>query len=102
MDRTRRRSRRMRAALGFAALVLAAGACTEQEHWAEGVVREVQVDRERVVIDHGPIPGLMGAMTMAFDVADPALLENLGPDDEVRFRVEYAEGRYRILAIEPL
>jgi Cu/Ag efflux protein CusF len=41
----------------------------------------------------------MMAMTMAFDVADPHLLEGLAPDQAVEFTVEPAAGRYRILAI---
>jgi protein SCO1 len=36
-----------------------------------------------VVLDHEDIPGLMGGMTMPFDVADPAMLEGLHPGDRI-------------------
>ncbi|MCH7892030.1 MAG: copper-binding protein, partial [Gemmatimonadetes bacterium] len=65
---------------------------------ARGVVRSVHRAESRVVIDHEDIPGLMKAMTMGFEVPDRALLEGLGPGQGVEFEVEFAQGRYRIVA----
>ena len=46
----------------------------------------VSVDRVRniVEIDHEAIPGVMPAMTMPYEVADPALLQGLSPGDRVQ------------------
>jgi len=66
---------------------------------ARGVVRSVHRAESRVVIDHEDIPGLMKAMTMGFEVPDRALLEGLGPGQGVEFEVEFAQGRYRIVAL---
>lgn len=54
-----------------------------------------------MVLQHGDIPGVMKAMTMGFEVVDPAQLEGLAPGDPVDFRVEYADGRYRVTEITP-
>jgi Cu/Ag efflux protein CusF len=49
-----------------------------------GVV--VAVDRARALleVDHEAIPGLMPAMTMPYEVADPALLAGIAAGDRVR------------------
>lgn len=44
-----------------------------------------------VVIDHEEIPGLMGPMTMPFEVRDPALIADLEPGHRVFARFEIAE-----------
>ena len=65
-----------------------------------GVVRQVDVEHARVVIEHEDIPGFMMAMTMAFEVADRSCLEGLSPDDAVSFRVSSDDGSVRITALE--
>ncbi len=95
--------------LGGAALALvltlglAAAGCggDSRTGQGQGVVREVQAQEGRVVLQHGDIPGVMKAMTMGFEVVDPAQLEGLAPGDPVDFRVEYADGRYRVTEITP-
>ena len=90
------------AVLGLSAM-LALGACgagNPEGHWAEGVVESVDAPARQVTIDHGEIPDLMGAMTMTFDVSDPALLEGLEPGSPIRFAVEYKDGSYLVTAIE--
>lgn len=67
-----------------------------------GVVRDVQAVDRQLVIQHEDIPGLMPAMTMNFDVADPALLERLAPGQEIRFEVEYTGKVYRVVSAEVL
>ena len=62
-------------------LALLIGCTTQPTFIVEGTVVEVQT--EQVVIDHDEIAGFMGAMTMPFDVSDPALLEGLEPGDKV-------------------
>jgi Cu/Ag efflux protein CusF len=64
-----------------------------------GTVVAVDAERGELTLDHGEIPGVMGAMTMPFAVADPKLLEGLEPGARVEFDVEHAGGRYRITGI---
>jgi protein SCO1/2 len=74
---------------------------TPDVHRGHGIIRRVDLEHGQVLIDHEDIPGLMMAMTMAFDVPDRALLEGLAPDQPVHFRVQHAAGQYRILSIAP-
>jgi protein SCO1/2 len=67
---------------------------------AKGVVTGVEPAARQLSVDHEAIPGLMPAMTMNFDVADPALLEGLAPGQHIRFRISFDDGVYRIVAIE--
>jgi Cu(I)/Ag(I) efflux system periplasmic protein CusF len=87
------------AALG---LMLACGGGAEPgPHRGQGVVREVKSEAQQIVIEHGDIPGLMKAMTMGFDVEDPALLEGISPGQAIDFEVVYEEGRHRVTDITP-
>lgn len=81
----------------LAALALA---CSGGEWQASGVVREVFPGDAQVKIEHSEIEGLMPAMTMSFDVADPALLEGLEPGQYVEFRLRREGGRYAIVALQ--
>jgi Cu/Ag efflux protein CusF len=62
---------------------------TGERRWtARGVIRVVAPHLNRLFIDHEDIPGLMEAMTMAFEVADPKLLDGHTPGDVVWFTLE--------------
>lgn len=52
-----------------------------------GKVVRVEAARRSVVIDHETIPGFMEAMTMPFDVRDPAILDGLRKGEAVRFEL---------------
>ena len=67
---------------------------------AKGVVTGVEPAARQLSVDHEEIPGLMPAMTMNFDVADPVLLEGLAPGQRIRFRISFDDGVYRIVAVE--
>jgi len=92
--------RRLAPLLAAAALLLAP-ACERgpRLYDAEGTVTEVRADLRQVMIDHEDIPGLMPAMTMNFDVADPALLEGLAAGEHVHFKLSHDGGSYRIVEI---
>lgn len=95
--------KRVRTAILAACAALALGACGAGRpvaHPAEGVVESVDAAAAQVTIDHGEIPGVMGAMTMTFDVADPALLQGIEAGSQVGFAVEYKDGKYLVTAIE--
>ncbi len=52
-----------------------------------GSVVRVEPSRRSVVIDHETIPGFMEAMTMPFEVRDPAILKGLRKGQAVRFEL---------------
>jgi Cu/Ag efflux protein CusF len=67
---------------------------------AHGIVRVVAPEINRIFIDHGDIPGLMEAMTMAFEPEDRAILGGLSPGDEVGFTLRQKGERLILVAIE--
>jgi protein SCO1/2 len=91
----------MRGPLLFLACALLAAACGGPDLYeADGTVTELRPDLGQVVIDHEDIPGLMPAMTMNFDVADPALLAGLAPGDRIHFHLAHEGASYRLVAAE--
>jgi len=88
----------------FTALALALPALATQHSTAsltEGEVRKVDTAARKITIKHGPILNLeMPAMTMAFPVKDPALLERVKPGDKVRFEAQRIDGVIIVTAIE--
>ena len=78
------------------------GAAAQGAAMAEGEVRRVDKDAKKITIKHGPLAKLdMPAMTMVFQVADPAMLEQVKPGDKIRFDAEKIGGGYRVTKIEP-
>jgi Cu/Ag efflux protein CusF len=72
-----------------------------QESWsARGVVRVLAPEIKRIFIDHEDIPGLMEAMTMAFEPEDPTLLNGLAPGDQISFTLRKRGERLVLIAIE--
>jgi protein SCO1/2 len=90
--------------LGGLGLLLLALACGDggKRHEARGVVREVVREYQQIVIAHQDIPGLMPAMTMNFDVADPKLLDAAQKGDAVAFTVEFDGRHYEITELRVL
>ena len=67
---------------------------------SDGEVRKVDKDAKKITIKHGPLTNLdMPAMTMVFQVADPAMLEQVKAGDKVKFEAEKVGGGYRITRI---
>jgi Cu/Ag efflux protein CusF len=67
---------------------------------AHGIVRVIAPEINRIFIDHGDIPGLMEAMTMAFEPEDPNILNGLAPGDQVRFTLRQKGERLILVAIQ--
>jgi protein SCO1 len=67
-----------------------------QRYPLEGEVVEVDVAGRKVTIAHGDIPGFMPAMTMPFVVLekDAALLQHVGPGDEITATLVARDSRY--------
>ena len=79
------------------------GAVVAQESaaLADGEIRKVDKDAKKITIKHGPIQNLdMPAMTMVFQVKDPAMLEQVKMGDKVKFATEKLGGAYTVTKIE--
>lgn len=82
------------AALGFSSVSFA-------QAMAEGVVRRIDLDNNKITIRHGDIKALdMPPMTMVFVAKQPALLKTLSPGDEVVFEAFESNGQYSIGKIQ--
>jgi len=56
--------------------------------------------KNQVVLQHGEVKGLMGPMTMGYDLASASLAKGLKPGDSVKFKIDGA--KQSIVAIERL
>jgi Cu/Ag efflux protein CusF len=72
-----------------------------QRGTGRGQVVAVDTAAAEITLDHGEIPGVMGAMKMRFPVANPKLLEGVEAGETVDFDVEYRGGLYTVHAIRP-
>jgi Cu/Ag efflux protein CusF len=60
---------------------------------ADGVVLSIDRTASRITISHGPLYNLgMPPMTMAFQVGDRALLDQVNAGDKVKFQADVASG----------
>lgn len=79
-----------------------AGAAANPADLAAGEVRRVDKAAGKITLRHGPIRNLdMPAMTMVFQVSDPALLDTVRTGDKVRFVAAQKSGAYFVTHIEP-
>jgi Cu(I)/Ag(I) efflux system periplasmic protein CusF len=87
------------------ALLLAAPVMAQQsasQALSEGEVRKVDKDAKKITIRHGPLANLdMPAMTMVFQVKDPAMLDKVKAGDKVKFQAEKVGGSFILTQIEP-
>jgi Cu(I)/Ag(I) efflux system protein CusF len=69
----------------------------------DGEVRKVDKEAKKITIKHGPMQSLdMPAMTMVFQVKDPALLGQVKAGDKVKFNAEKLGGAFTVTRIEPV
>jgi Cu/Ag efflux protein CusF len=74
---------------------------TSMEAMAEGEVRKIDKENQKITLKHGEITNLnMPGMTMVFKVKDPAALDRLKVGDKVRFAAEKADGSIVVTQIE--
>jgi protein SCO1 len=84
------------------AALLQTGGIVVQEparHQVTGLVVSVNTEHGTFLVSHDAIEGVMGPMTMPFEVGDPRELEGLTPGVAVRFTLLMAEGVARAEAI---
>lgn len=78
-----------------------AAGSTSSAAMAEGEVRKVDKDAKKITIKHGPLQSLdMPAMTMVFQVKEPAMLDQVKAGDKVRFQAEKVGGAFTITKLE--
>jgi Cu/Ag efflux protein CusF len=68
---------------------------------SSGEIKKVDKESGKLTIKHGPLANLeMPAMTMAFKVQDPAMLDQVKAGDQVRFRVERINGTFAVTRLD--
>lgn len=78
-----------------------AEAKTSSATLTEGEVRRIDKDAKKLTLRHGPIQNLdMPAMTMVFQVKDPAMLDKINVGDKVKFNAEKVPGGYAVTTME--
>lgn len=78
------------------------GSSAHAGEMAEGEIRRVDKDAKKITIKHGPLAKFdMPAMTMVFQVNDPAMLDQVKAGDKVRFDAEKTGGAFTLTKIEP-
>jgi Cu(I)/Ag(I) efflux system periplasmic protein CusF len=77
-------------------------AAAADQAMSDGEVRRVDKDAKKITIKHGPLEKLdMPAMTMVFQVKDPAMLDRVKAGDKVKFEAEKIGGAFTVTKIEP-
>lgn len=60
----------------------------KQTYTSIGVIKSIDIDSDRVTVDHEEIPGYMSAMEMTEMVSDHELLGSIHVGDKVEFEIE--------------
>ncbi len=88
--------------ISAALLIPSAYADNASAPMAHGEVRKVDKDAKKITIKHGPLQKLdMPAMTMVFQVKDPAMLDQVKAGDKIKFDAEKIGSAYTVVKIEP-
>ena len=70
---------------------------------SEGEVRKIDTANKKITIKHGELKNLdMPAMTMVFQVTDPAMLSKVKVGDKVRFVAANPGGKLTVTEIRPM
>jgi Cu/Ag efflux protein CusF len=94
-------AREVRSLRDEVARLRAEAARPDPQSWTvRGIVRSVIPKLGAIFLTHEAMPGLMEAMTMGFEAADPKLLDGLAPGDAVRFTVRRDAERLVLVMIE--
>lgn len=94
---------RRSAALAVALLVALSAACQRKEapkrYPLHGQILVVNSAKQELTIKHGDIPNLMPAMTMAYPVASPSLMQGREPGETIAAVLEVDNGVGRIVEV---
>lgn len=79
----------------------AGSATASSTRQADGTVRKVDTATGKLTIAHGPLEGLgMPSMTMAFGVAERAMLESVKVGDKIRFVPAQVGGDLTVIRLQ--
>lgn len=83
-----------------AALVVSTGAVLADTHVTKGTVTKIDTKWEKVTIDHEELKNLgMPAMKMVFQVAEPAMLDELSEGETINFVADRVKGKLTVTEI---
>lgn len=85
--------------LALSVSLAACGGGTPTHGTGKGTVAAVDAAKGEITLDHGDIPGIMGAMTMTFAVSDKKILDGVAPGAKVEFDVDATGAEPRVTAI---
>ncbi|WP_024587391.1 copper-binding protein [Aliihoeflea sp. 2WW] len=86
-------------AAAMAALVSAAPAVAQE--YTKGTVKEIKADQEKVTVIHEELKNLdMPAMTMVFNVADAAMLDDMTEGATIEFVADRVRGKLTITDVK--
>src|SRR5882757_9618701 len=72
-----------------------------ESHWADIAGTPSQRQADKVTIKHGPLANLdMPAMTMAFRMQDPAMLNHVKEGDKIKFVAERVNGTITVTQLD--
>lgn len=91
---------KLKVLIGVIGLSLATSAFAGKPGSGVGTINKIKTGDEKLNITHGPITGLMGAMTMDFNVMDPSMLSDVKEGDKIKFTVEETSGKFVITDIQ--
>lgn len=75
----------------------------QADEFVPAEVRKIDKDAGKVTLKHGAIKKFdMAGMTMAFRVAEPAMLDGLAVGDRVRFMPDKRNGQIVIIRLEKM
>ena len=94
------------AVMAFGAALAVSSVQADDKHHksaqVDGEVRKVDKEANKITIKHGPMPSFdMPAMTMVFQVKDPALLDKVKAGDKVKFEAQKLGGAFTVTSIVP-
>ena len=94
-------NRRQIAVCIAATLLLSLATRAGAQGLTDAEVRKVDKPAARITLKHGEIKALdMPAMTLAYRVKDPAMLDKVQAGDHVRFAAERVNSQYTITTLE--
>ena len=84
---------------GFILSLVLFNTASADSHSTTGVINHVENNGKTLVISHQEFPDFMGAMTMPFELLDPALSKGLKEGDQVEFTIQKTDNGYPIVKI---
>ena len=80
----------------FAAFATGCQSKPEKHYPVQGEVISADAPKKLLTVKHGDIPGLMPAMTMTYQVAEPKQMETLQPGDKITADLVVSENKGRL------